>query len=98
MTREVKVVIKCDDCDEPLSDAEVEEFCFSISLNSGPAKQVDLCRAHAMSTTLAALRFVYRDAPLAGPVEEDSLTCPDCGFVSKSKSGLGRHRATQHKP
>lgn len=98
MTREVKVVIKCDECDEPLTDVEVEEFCFSISLSGGPVKQIDLCRAHAMAASLHALRLMYRDAPLAGPAESDPLACPDCDFVAKSKSGLGKHRAAQHKP
>lgn len=99
MSREIKVILWCDGPHD--AGRYQAEGSFTVALGDKAPKSVDLCN-------VCRQRFID---PVAEMLDKYGVTpektskakrpeavpeCPDCGFQSRSRGGLGQHLKVRH--
>lgn len=97
--REVQVVAWCDNAHTSQVRATHER---RLSVDGGKVVLLDLCEACDSTFVRDVMPYAERGAPVdkvtlaAVDASANSTTCPECGFVSKSRGALGQHLSKKH--
>jgi hypothetical protein len=105
MSKEVLVIAWCDNA---IAHVDKEEALVErvVSIDNRKPVTIDLCKtcddalfAPLLDVMEQGTKVPSKQKAKAAPSTDDEgqRTCPECGFVSKSRSALGQHLSHKHE-